>query len=103
MVRPILVAFFVQELFLDFDTAALDQHQLIALTRLTGCTDIDLARGVDGILVARWGELHADIVRGYVLIALITSGSRQAKESGQHHGSGIIETHRIYSLRSTSY
>ena len=36
MVRPVLVAFFVQELFLDFDAAALDQHQLIALTRLTG-------------------------------------------------------------------
>jgi hypothetical protein len=56
----------------DFDAAALDQHQLITLAGSTGRADVDLPRGVDGVLIPGRSEHHADIVRWNVLVALIT-------------------------------
>ena len=47
MIGAVLVALLAEELLLDFDAAALDQHQLIALAALAGGADVDLAGGVD--------------------------------------------------------
>ena len=83
MIRAILVPVFAKELLLDFDAAALDQHQLITLTGLACSADVDLAGRVDGVLVASRSELHSDIIWGNVLVALIAGGQRQAAERGQ--------------------
>jgi len=83
MIRAILVPVFAKELLLDFDTAALDQHQLITLTGLARSADVDLAGRVDGVLVAGRSELHSDIIWGNVLVALIARAEDQTAECHQ--------------------
>ena len=95
MVGAILVAFLAEKLLLDLDAAALDQHQLIALAALAGGADVDLARRVDRVLLAGRGQLHSDIVRRNVLVALLASGEHQTAERGQKHWTQKTKAHRV--------
>jgi hypothetical protein len=95
MIGAVLVAFLAEELLLDLDAAALDQDQLVALAGLTGGADIDLAGGVDRVLVAGRRQLHSDIVRGDVLVALVAGGKRQTAECDQPHSTQKMKAHRV--------
>ena len=93
MVGAVLVAVLAEKLFLDFDAAPLDQHELIALTRRTGRADIDLPRGIDGVLVPRRSELHPDIIGRNVLVALIACGKGYTTERGRYREVADTKSH----------
>src|SRR5215472_7739785 len=93
MVGAVLVAVLAQKLLLDFDAAPLDQHELIALTGHTGRADIDLPRGIDGVLVPGWSELHPDIVGRNVLVAPLTCSKGYTTEHSRYREAADTKSH----------